>query len=57
MPWLPYAAYVFSDLPDWQGQTAVYAPRFEILNAAWYLANFVDEYHRYGPGLGPPGVG
>jgi hypothetical protein len=55
VPWLPYAAYVLSDVPDWQGQTAVYAPRVELLNAAWYLANLVDEYHRYGPGLGPPG--
>ena len=57
LPWLPYAAYVASDLQDWRGQTAVYATRFELLNPAWYLDNLVQEYHRYGPGLGPPGLG
>ena len=57
LPWLPYAAYVLADLPDWRGQTAVYASRFELLNPAWYLDNLAQEYHRYGPGLGPPGPG
>ena len=57
LPWLPYAAYVLSDLPDWRGQTAIYASRFELLNPRWYLVNLLDEYHRYGPGLGPPGLG
>ena len=56
LPWLPYGAYVLSDLPDWRGQTAIYASRFEVLNAAWYIQNIVQEYHRYGPGLGPIGV-
>jgi 4-amino-4-deoxy-L-arabinose transferase-like glycosyltransferase len=56
LPWLPYAAYVLSDLPDWRGQTAIYASRFELLNPRWYLSNLVQEYHRYGPGLGPPGL-
>ena len=56
-PWLPYLAYVLADLPDWRGQTAVYASRFELLNPAWYLDNLAQEYHRYGPGLGPPGPG
>ncbi|TME32622.1 MAG: hypothetical protein E6I75_16670 [Chloroflexi bacterium] len=57
LPWLPYAAYVLVDLPDWRGQTAIYASRFELLNPAWYLDNVLQEYHRYGPGLGPPGLG
>src|SRR2546425_1553310 len=57
LPWLPYAAYVLVDLPDWRGQTAIYASRFELLNPAWYLDNVPQEYHRYGPGLGPPGLG
>jgi 4-amino-4-deoxy-L-arabinose transferase-like glycosyltransferase len=57
LPWLPYAAYVLADLPDWRGQTAIYAGRFEIFNPAWYLDNLAQEYHRYGPGLGPPGAG
>ncbi|MBV9325790.1 MAG: glycosyltransferase family 39 protein, partial [Chloroflexi bacterium] len=57
LPWVPYAAYVLTDLPDWRGQTAIYAQRFELLSPAWYLANLVQEYHRYGPGLGPPGAG
>jgi 4-amino-4-deoxy-L-arabinose transferase-like glycosyltransferase len=56
LPWLPYAAYVLSDLPDWRGQTLVYSNRFELLNLAWYLNNLAREYHRYGPGLGAPGV-
>ena len=42
---------------DWRGQTAIYASRFELLNPAWYLDNVLQEYHRYGPGLGPPGLG
>jgi 4-amino-4-deoxy-L-arabinose transferase-like glycosyltransferase len=57
LPWLPYAAYVLNDLPDWRGQTAIYASRFELLNPSWYLNNVAQEYHRYGPGLGPRGVG
>jgi hypothetical protein len=57
LPWLPYAAYVARDLPDWRGQTAVYAARFELLNPAWYASNILEEYHRYGPGLGPLGAG
>jgi hypothetical protein len=57
LPWLPYAAYVLSDLPDWRGQTLIYADRFELLNPAWYANNLLNEFHRYGPGLGPPGLG
>jgi hypothetical protein len=56
LPWLPYAAYVLSGLPDWRGQTAIYASRFELLNPRWYLSNLLQEYHRYGPGLGPPAL-
>ena len=54
--WLPYAAYVLQDVPDWRGQTLIYASRFELLNPAWYLNNVAQEFHRYGPGLGPLGV-
>jgi hypothetical protein len=57
LPWVPYAAYVLADVPDWRAQTAIYASRFELLNPAWYLDNVLQEYHRYGPGLGPPGPG
>jgi hypothetical protein len=56
VPWLPYAAYVFTDLQDWRGQTAIYASRFDLLNPRWYLNNLLQEYHRYGPGLGPPSI-
>jgi len=55
LPWLPYAAYVLQDVPDWRGQTMVYASRFELLSPAWYVNNIAQEFHRYGPGLGPPG--
>lgn len=57
LPWLPYAAFVLQDLPDWRGQTAIYASRFELLNPRWYADNLLQEYHRYGPGLGSFGVG
>jgi hypothetical protein len=57
LPWLPYAVYVLDDVPDWRGQTAIYASRFELFNPAWYLSNILSEFHRYGPGLGPIGVG
>ena len=43
-------------MPDWRGQTLIYQTRFEVLNARWYLDNLVQEYHRYGPGLGPFGL-
>jgi hypothetical protein len=57
LPWLPYAMYVLQDLPDWRGQTAIYSSRFELLNPRWYIDNFLQEYHRYGPGLGSFGAG
>ena len=52
-PWLPYLAYILEDLPSWIGQTRGYGPRFELLNPHWYWNNLLQEYHRYGPGLGP----
>jgi hypothetical protein len=52
LAWLPYVAYVLTDIPDWRGQTAIYASRFELLNPGWYLNNLAQEFHRYGPGLG-----
>ncbi|MCI0398548.1 MAG: hypothetical protein L0332_11815 [Chloroflexi bacterium] len=55
LPWLPYALYVFSGLPDWIGQTRDYAPRFGLLEPGWYWQNLLQEPRRYGPGLGPPG--
>lgn len=57
LPWLPYAAYVLADLPDWRGQTLIYQSRFDLLDASWYRDNLLQEYHRYGPGLGPPDLG
>ena len=56
LPWLPYLAYVLADVPDWRGQTLIYQSRFELFNPRWYLDNLVQEYHRYGPGLGPLGL-
>ncbi len=55
LPWLPYLGYVLTDLPDWRAQTAGYAERFGLLDPRWYLTNVLNEYHRYGPGLGPLG--
>jgi 4-amino-4-deoxy-L-arabinose transferase-like glycosyltransferase len=56
LPWLPYVAFVLQDVPDWRGQTLIYSTRFDLLNARWYVDNLVQEYHRYGPGLGPFGL-
>lgn len=50
--WLPYFAYLLADLPAWQMQTRLYAPRFEILNPQWYLENLQTEYERYALGPG-----
>jgi hypothetical protein len=57
LAWLPYLGYVLSDVPDWRGQTLIYAGRFDLLNPSWYMANMLQEVHRYGPGLGSPGPG
>ena len=54
LAWLPYVLYVLGDLQSWRGQTRGYADRFDLLNLRWYLDNLRNEYHRYGPGLGPP---
>jgi hypothetical protein len=56
VPWIPYLAYVLADVPAWIGQTRGYGPRFELFNPAWYWSNLLREPHRYGPGLGPPGL-
>ena len=57
LPWLPYLGYVLSDLPEWHAQVSGYANRFDLLDPGFYLSNLVDEPRRYGPGLGPPGLG
>ena len=49
-PWLAYGLYVLPGLPDWIGQTREYAPRFGLLDPAWYLANLAAEPQRYAPG-------
>jgi 4-amino-4-deoxy-L-arabinose transferase-like glycosyltransferase len=55
--WLPYLAYILSDLPEWRAQVSGYADRFGLLDPRFYLTNVLDEPRRYGPGLGSPGVG
>lgn len=55
LPWPLYLAYLSTDPADWLGQVRDYAPRFDLLNPAWYLGNLRDEYLRYSPGLGSPG--
>ena len=57
LPWLPYLLYVLSDLEDWRAQVRGYADRFGLLDPRWYLRNLVEEPRRYGPGLGPFGLG
>lgn len=56
LPWLPYLAYVLSDLPEWRAQVSGYADRFGLLDPRFYLSNLLEEPRRYGPGLGPPGL-
>lgn len=53
--WPLYLAYVLAHPADWLGQMRGYAPRFDLLNPAWYLDNLRNEYLRYSPGLGAPG--
>jgi hypothetical protein len=48
---------VLSDLPEWHAQVSGYANRFGLLDPGFYLSNLLEEPHRYGPGLGPPGLG
>src|SRR5258708_12916712 len=48
--WFPYLLYVLSDLTEWRGQTQGYAPRFDILNPAWYWNNITRELMRYAIG-------
>jgi 4-amino-4-deoxy-L-arabinose transferase-like glycosyltransferase len=57
LPWLPYLVYVLTGLDEWRMQTRIYGDRFGLLDLRWYLANLLDEPHRYGPGLGPFGLG
>jgi 4-amino-4-deoxy-L-arabinose transferase-like glycosyltransferase len=57
LPWVPYVAYVLSDLPEWHAQVSGYADRFGVLDPRFYVSNLLDEPHRYGPGLGAPGLG
>ena len=56
VPCLAYLVYVLGDVPDWIAQTRGYAPRFGLLDPSWYWHNLAGEFHRYGPGLGPPGL-
>jgi 4-amino-4-deoxy-L-arabinose transferase-like glycosyltransferase len=57
LPWVPYVAYVLSDLPEWHAQVSGYADRFGLLDPRFYVSNLLEEPRRYGPGLGPPGLG
>lgn len=52
LPWLAYLAYVWGHWANWAGQTQDYAPRFDLLNLAWYWQNLLHEWQRYGPGMG-----
>lgn len=51
---LPHAAYVLADLSAWTAQNVQYAPRFNLGDPGWYLANLRNEPWRYGiTTLGP----
>lgn len=50
-PWLVYLVYVLQNPADWAGQVRGYAPRFDLLNPAWYWDNLRNEYQRYAPGI------
>jgi 4-amino-4-deoxy-L-arabinose transferase-like glycosyltransferase len=50
-PWLVYLVYVLENPADWAGQMRGYAPRFDLLNPAWYWDNLRNEYLRYAPGI------
>jgi 4-amino-4-deoxy-L-arabinose transferase-like glycosyltransferase len=52
LPWAAYIAFVLANYADWQGQTQIFPPRFELFDPAWYWQNITTEFRRYGPGLG-----
>lgn len=54
---IPYIFYIASDISNWKAQTLQQVPRLDLLNWHWYLNNVLNEFHRYGPGLGTPGLG
>ena len=51
LPWVPYGLFILGNLPDWLGQTRLYAPRLELTNLNWYLNNLRAEPQRYFPGI------
>jgi hypothetical protein len=53
--WLPYALYIWQDVPAWSGQLLIYPQRYELLSGRWYLANIAHEPQRYAAGLGGAG--
>lgn len=57
LSWIPYIFYILNDLSNWKLQTWQQAPRLDLLNLQFYIHNILNEYHRYGPGLGPFGAG
>ena len=50
-PWLVYLVYVLGHPADLAGQVRGHAPRFDLLNPAWYWDNLRNEYLRYAPGM------
>ncbi len=52
LTWLPYALYIWQDVPAWASQLGVYSERFELFSWRWYLGNVIREPWRYAPGLG-----
>jgi len=60
LPWLAYIYYVWLDFSAWQIQIRIFAAprvRFNVFSLQWFIQNLVNEPTRYGPGLGPPGLG
>jgi hypothetical protein len=51
----PYLVYVIMAWSNFVGQMGEYGDRMELGNLSWYAANLINEFHRYGPGLGQSG--
>lgn len=52
LPWAFYLAFIVSGWSHWLGQSQIFSNRFDLLDPGWYWHNLINEFQRYGPGLG-----
>jgi 4-amino-4-deoxy-L-arabinose transferase-like glycosyltransferase len=57
LPWLPWLAYISTDVSDFIHQSRNYADRFDLLAPGFYLNNLATEVRRYALNTGEAGGG